>query len=608
MSQVRSAVGGYASLSRGRHQGRTIAAFVRGDSVEDANGRELTSFHVLSAPPDTDLGRLTRPTLVLDRTTLDRHYREAMRPLGAIDAKAGSRLSRRIALRLAHLCGRRMHAETGIDQGVAAKAWFFAIWTEVCILIPARHLARRLAKLAAGDLILLPLPSRRFNYLGYWEPNQLEPFYLAAELQKRCAAVAFVLTDADTFDRVERRKDVNLRFSPHPFCLPRTHAIEPAPNEAGPTAALVGAGIRGVDVIRSRLNHVKVVESLFTVGPVESDVGLFPGSEPPATLTIGMREVSAYGGGPLIRTFRCEPKTLSLPDLLTAGVGRATRNASDRARALVESLNVRDVHICDHGYVETALMADAVHRRGGHVFLWPHSSNAVHTELRELGEIAAITCATKSAAKTWQHRCPGIPCRVESALMFPYVTEPSTRALGEPLTIVVIGGAHALRRMPLMARDAHVASYRGFFRGLAAFGSTVRIVFKPKTIWETTDWVREIVGDDIPFSETIAHPTQIDETNMVFVTISLGSSALLEGISRRVPCLVVRDTQVEDYVGLDPAAIPIGDTDTSLAIIAALRDVGAYDALLQRELEWFRDEIGEIEIGSQECIISCAAL
>ena len=68
-----------------------------------------------------------------------------------------------------------------------------------------------------------------------------------------------------------------------------------------------------------------------------------------------------------------------------------------------------------------------------------------------------------------------------------------------------------------------------------------------------------IVGPDIEFEEISTHPSEIDEPNMIYLTISFGSTALLEGLGRGIPCMIVRDFPVEDYTGIDSTSVPIGD-------------------------------------------------
>lgn len=75
-------------------------------------------------------------------------------------------------------------------------------------------------------------------------------------------------------------------------------------------------------------------------------------------------------------------------------VGAIVQDISKLAVERVEEHGIGDLHVCDHLFLESALLAHAVKRRGGRVTLWPHSTNPVdvdHREPDEMDEIVAIT-------------------------------------------------------------------------------------------------------------------------------------------------------------------------------------------------------------------------
>jgi hypothetical protein len=79
------------------------------------------------------------------------------------------------------------------------------------------------------------------------------------------------------------------------------------------------------------------------------------------------------------------------------------------------------------------------------------------------------------------------------------------------------------------------------------------------------------------------------------VTISMGSSALLEGLSRGIPGIVVRDFPVHDYTTLDDKRFPTGTTPEMLKVIADCLKPGGYELLLERELRYYAIELGSGE-------------
>ena len=77
---------------------------------------------------------------------------------------------------------------------------------------------------------------------------------------------------------------------------------------------------------------------------------------------------------------------------------------------------------------------------------------------------------------------------------------------------------------------------------------------------------------------------------MIFLNVSFASSALLEGLGRGIPGMVAREITVEDYVTVDPAAIPVADVATIVSRIAECRDPAVFGALVERQLSWYATE------------------
>jgi hypothetical protein len=72
------------------------------------------------------------------------------------------------------------------------------------------------------------------------------------------------------------------------------------------------------------------------------------------------------------------------------------------------------------------------------------------------------------------------------------------------LTIVIFASVHALQRMPFVDRRGHEDSYRRLFQALTDLAPQARILFKPK--WESTEWLRGVVGPSAAFEETTRTP------------------------------------------------------------------------------------------------------
>ena len=554
----------------------------------DARSAGGPGLHCLRVDPAIDPRQLTRDAFWLDGPTIERHYRERGNPIGTIDPRWGSRFSRGLALRIARRSGARMARDGGLDGETAARAWFFAIWTEICTLVPARHLARHLAARAKGELVIVPVESLSAHYLSFWSRNDLEPFYLAAELRRRGAHVVLLLT-GDAVPEAGSDGDLSLTVVPHPGCYPPTTAAEPDRGK-GPASVLVTSALRDWMRVKAQCGNPWLLEATFspTAGPF--DFGLLPpGTPQPKTWTRHLEQQPTVDRG-RVAVYRMEALPGDLLGELVEAVGELTQAAFRRATHLVERFDVRALHICDHAFLETALMAEATRRHGGSVSLWPHSCNAVHVETRSSEDLDRVICITRAAAQAWQRDRPDRRSTIDSFLMLRPPTGIRAFVPDAPLSVVLIAGAHTLSRMPLMDAAGHRATYRALVAALSALAPQVNLVFKAKGHWETNAWLREIVDDASRITFTDQHPNDIDLPNTIFVSVSHASSALLEGIGRGIPGMVAREIPVEDYIEIGGSAIPVGDTTTVASTIAACRDPAVFEALIQQQMAWYEAE------------------
>lgn len=565
-----------------------IRRVIRRALVADRRSAGESGLHLIRVDPAIDPRQLTCEAFFLDAPTIERHYRERANLIGAIDPRWGSRFSRALAFRLARRCGERMARDGGLDSETAARAWFFAIWTEICTLVPARHFARHLARQAKGELVVIPIASLGARYLGFWSSNELEPFYLAAELQRAGAHVVLLMT-GDEGREAGGDEDLCLTFVPHPYCYPQTTGAEPDRRE-GPAAVLITSALRDWAQVKARCGDPWLLESTYSPMPGPFDFGLLPPGAPrPRVWTRSIVKRSSVDGG-RVSLYSTETLPSDLVGELVETVGDLTQAAFQRATDLVGRFDVRSLHICDHAFFETALVAEATRRHGGSVSVWPHSSNAVHIETRARERLDHVTCITRAAAQTWLRDRPDRRITIDSSLMLRPLIGARPFVLGAPLSVVVIAGAHNLSRMPLMDAVGHRATYRALFAALAALTPTVNLVFKSKGHWETDAWLRGIVEDLSGVAFTDRHPNDIDLPNTIFLSISHASSALLEGIGRGIPGMVAREIPVEDYIEIDPRAIPTGDVATIASAVAACRDPAFFEELIARQRAWYAAE------------------
>jgi len=587
-----------------------IARDLTGAPELEDEGRRLATFASLSGapfdivcPPDGYNARsLTAPAYYLDDACLSAHYRAADALMGALNDANGARMYQDIARRLTRKIAARAEARLGLGARTIEKAWFFAIASELCTLAPARRLARLLAKelteKAAGALIVIPIGKADFHYLGYWSRNDLEPFYLAVALRRAGARVLLALTD-DGPDRGARAREIRdggraeLSFCPHAVwsaasdATPASPTAEPARRETG-LAAIVPSGLRHIPAVAAENPDAVVYFSAHFSHMRKDGIEPWHGVPSPLRFTIALRRNWACAASSA-RVFSPDP-LIPLPDLLIAALGKTTAAFKTAADRTVERLDIRAAHVCDHLFFESALIAQAVRDRGGAVTLWPHSSNPVHVDMHQPGEVDEIRCVLAFAAQRWAKRMPKTPCIVHSHNLLQPCHAPRWTHPDQPLHVVVFGTAHALERWPLLPRRRHEQAYRDLFAGLAALAPKVRTYFKPKGRWESAQWLRHVLDRDDAFEETHTPTHLLAYPNMVFLSVCFGSTALLEGLGRGIPCMIARDYPLEDYTYFDERSVPVGKVGDILQALAHCGEPGVIEALTRQELAWYASQ------------------
>lgn len=539
-----------------------------------------TAFDCVSLPRGARRADLLARALVLDADTLERAYADHPRPIGVFKPAAGSRITQGLTLRLA----RRLAANSAPkDRAAFAAAWFFPLWTEMTTLLPARRLARRISATVGDRLVLVPIAHDRIACLAGWGANELEPFMIATELRRHGAAV-LLFADAGALAHRLSRARGSLHFTVARAWRAKTSARLP---DQAASRFFVPDGIRNAPDVRRHLGASALVGN-------------------PARTRKGKADVLLWGRDSMPRGIKVELRRTSAPDLpvvlspidtvpgLKAGflrlIGPLTAIALANARVAVNRTGAREAHVCDHLFFSSALVTHAVAETGGKAIIWPHSTNAVHVAAQDPSIIAKVTTITRSAARAWARILPHDRIRINSGCMLSPATGPRKGDPNEPIHVVVFAGAHGLRRLPLVDRARHDEAWRALLAGLESLPDDFLILLKPKAPWETMTWLGQFMVPGGRAHETSIAATQIDLPNMIFISVSLGSSALLEGLGRGIPCMIARPVAVEDYTALDPAVFPIGSVDTIIMAIRHCRDAAVIEETARRQLQWYSEE------------------
>lgn len=601
-------------------------ALLRSFTTPAAPGTDLGSVRVIRYPRGSSLELELRAGRYFSERGIAREVEAVSTRDEWEEMTADENLLMRRARAISDEYGKRFEDLPFLPSEVLSDAVLFMVYHELCMLIPMNRIARAIAAESGTDPVFIETSTLSFRYLDGYTYSRFDVLYLYFALREQ-GANAFLCLAEDREEEltVGSGEDV----APPPVTTRRTtltlqpgvRAIRPSgvvrpPEEPAHRKALIPSGVRSVGRVLDALGPALVYSSGSVVKEFAYDRSLrqsFPyrpeaSIHPPVSVMPTVRfdmwtAVTLHGVALAVPEKGQETATVAVTsalggdwlDWLDRGLHRYLSELSYRAHAEVAARGIEEAHICDHLFTEPTIYANAVRQRGGRVVLWPHSANPVHVDQRRPGSFEEVHAVTRAGCERWREAFPEAKVVHSPSLMLRPPHEDSVIDPSQPLSVVIMGGRSELRHLPVLDRTAHGNSYRRLFAGLEALQATsaVDVYFKPRGMTgEHEMWLTKVVGATARWQRVLQHPMRIKLPNVLFVSVSMGTSALLEGLSRGIPGLVVRDFPVRDYTTIDAEVFPTGSTELMLDVIASCTDPGGLRALLDAQLAYYRAEIG----------------
>lgn len=500
-------------------------------------------------------------------------------------------LSERAWAEATRFAGKRARL-VGVSPPALARATFHYFKQELTLKIPVDRVAKEIARHAGSEPVFIDLGAAKIPYMVSYPTGRMQTMYLYHALRKLgCNAVLVRFPRAPIVSRKERRRPSivpmpTITLVPQPAQL--KPPARPLQTHAGnPADIVVPAGIRSVGRVLERLDGAIVVNSGSAVKGLaydrrtqqDYDYGVhisFHGDEknllPTFRIKTAIRRAWRRHGKNILGSTVAPSNTEPIEAFLSVGVWKVGdwhdwleraiipyfRDIVRRVRAGLQTHAVMDAHIGDYLYAESELVAAKVKDRGGRVHLWPHSTNPVHVPFHDPKHITSIRAVTRSGAAAWAQAMPGVEVVHDAGLMLEVPQESVPFTSGEPISVVVIGGRPVMRNLPILDIAAHERLYREFFASLDPLvrAGKVKVYFKPRgRTGEHETWLERLVGRSAGWQRVLEHPLRLQLPNPVFVSLSVGSSALLEGVSRGIPGLIVREGFARDYLAAEDGAV-----------------------------------------------------
>lgn len=584
----------------------TLAAFAPGAS-ESAD--ELGSIHIIRLRYGTSTELELKAGRYLSRDIVERRVRRISERDAWDEMTAPVNLGYKRARELSISFGERFASPPLLMPEELADAVLFFLFHEVSLHEPMRRLAADIAAEADASPVYIESPTDRYAYLDGYSFSHFDVLYLYFELRKRGVNAFLCRLHRGTIPARPR-----LAFTPGVRSLiPRGDLCET--DQIAHEQALIPAGIRSVRRVLDSVGPTLVYSSGSVIKefaydrslqqefPIEPEAILHPSTSSLPTFTFDLWTAAKLTGVPMtvedgLDAHAAIEVSQALGDDWLVWMDRALHEylttISANSYAEIAARGIEEAHISDHIFSDAALFAGAVKRTGGRVVLWPHSANPVHVNERRIGSFDEVHAVTRAGSERWRKRFPDVTVVHSPSVMLDPPTRNTRIDPSAPLSVIVIGGRSIHRHMPILNRSLHEDSHRAFFTGLEQLQTTMPIdlYFKPRGhTGEEEMWLSAVVGSTANWDRVLEHPLRVDLPNMLFVSISMGTSALIEGLSRGIPGIVVRDFPVRDYTTLDEDAFPTGSVTEMLTVVAACTEPGGYLQLLERELEYYATEL-----------------
>ena len=515
--------------------------------------------------------------------------------------------------------GRRL----GIDDDDVARAVFHNVKHELVLKIPIDRIADEIAESHDGMPVFIDLSSVHVKYLAAYPWSRFGPVYLYDALRRRGLPVYFVRfpgnveVGADATEFVRPLGPTLQASSLGSGLKPSNRVWAPLPGKT--TDLVVTSGIRSVTGLLERIGDAVVLNSGAPLKTYAYDRSFRQGWGYPVHSSVHPRgglarvKIRTETRDAWIRSgdgiSRCEPESGadveavlsfgqwplgSWEDLLAQSVMPYFVQVVKRARSQMAGWGTTDVHIGDYLYVEPALVAAVAKQRGARIHVWPHSSNPVHVQWHAHGRISTVRAVTRSGVKLWRTQMPDAVVIHDPSLLVATheVHVPWTE--NQPVSLVIVGGRPVMRDLPILDLEAHEQLYRRFFSALEPLveSGRLRVYFKPRGFsGENEAWLGSVVGNSASWQTVLEHPLRVNLPNPIFGSVSVGSTALIEGISRGIPGLIVREGFVRDYLAIEEGGIPVFTASQAADWLENHAKEAAWNGWRADQVSWLEHEL-----------------
>lgn len=474
------------------------------------------------------------------------------------------KLSERAALKISQGFGKRHSKKTKLEDATLSQAVWFLYWTELCNLIPVRTVIKHLKEELNGKLVLVPMISHEITIFEEWKSySEILSLMIYSELKKFNINACLVMPPNHPKSQITIKINDNFINSQ---IITRDGII------------FCPKGVRGSNII------LKNLYSDFGSKENLKSFLLSLKSSPIKNTIIKLRSSNEQTDGIEFLKYKSDHPLSHYVEVTQTEFLEKLRLVYDNICNMISHMQSGEANICAHLFVDTALIAGAVRSKGGRVTLWPHSCRDSLKEhriaipekiVRVCSDSEIDKCAFRSTKFT-----------IQSELMFSEPKNVLCVEKNEKQNIIIIAGAPKLNQLPLVDALKHEALIKELFDGLWERQDFLNVFFRTKRNWCDLTYFEQIINK--PLNEAPLGPTEINLPNMTFVSIELSSAALIEGVGRGIPSIIVGDGQNTDHRVFEEAFFPTVGVNETLQLIDHFRDRGKYERYWKEQSIWFK--------------------
>jgi hypothetical protein len=459
--------------------------------------------------------------------------------------------------------GKKFSGEALIETNTLSQAVWFLYWTELCNIIPIRSVLRESRELFYNKAVLIPLPSKKITILEEWKENSaVLPLIMYFELQKIGATPLLVSPPRQEPDTLELNINpgiINTQILTKDgvlFCPKATRGTQHA-------VKLIWEDLGANQKIGNLLLSLK--------------------NWPSTNVQIKLQKHDLNFGAEKIKLYQSSLPWSKYSDLIKLEFMKIIQFTYKTIDQLAVNSSIFEANICDHLFVDTALIAGCIRSRGGKVKLWPHSASMPLLNHHKVAPSAIVR-----VYKDKEIRHPSFHSTktlVHSELMFTPPSIVRNTNNDKKQNLILIGGGTKINQLPMFDIVGHENTTKTFLSELSKRQHKINVYVRPKGHWSTFEWFQNLA--DFTLIEAPDSPSKIDLPNMTFVCISQTSTALIEGVGRGIPGIIIKEINAFDYFPLEESFFPQMTVKDALATIDSFDNSKSYEKYWRKQIGWF---------------------